>query len=121
MPASSEYVATRVPHYFQKASLDFNRSLDDVPSSECYVNEPAKARRFQEEFVNEIGSTVKGHELKILKCTNAVFSLYVGNLLTYPVMKATSFGVYLLSHLVLEAFSSVRNIFSNLLLGVAFV
>ena len=106
--APSEYVATHVPHYFQKAALDFTRSLNDVPSSEYH----AKARRFRE-FVDDIGSAIKGHDLKILKHTNVVFSLHVGNILTYPVLRATSFGVYLLSLLVLGAFSSVWSIFSK--------
>ena len=113
---SSECAAPHGPHYFQKAALDFTRLLDDAPLSEYH----AKARRFQE-FVDDIGSTIKGHDLKIPKRTNAVFSLRVGNLLTYPVLKATSFGVYLLNHLVFKAFSSMQNIFSNLLLGVAIV
>ena len=106
--APSEYIATHVPHYFQKAALDFTRSLNDVPSSEYH----AKARRFRE-FVDDIGSAIKGHDLKILKHTNVVFSLHVGNILTYPVLRATSFGVYLLSLLVLGAFSSVWSIFSK--------
>ncbi|KDO52064.1 hypothetical protein CISIN_1g039803mg, partial [Citrus sinensis] len=114
--APSEYVTTYIPHDFQKAALDFTRSPDDVPSNEYNT----QTRRFQE-FVDDMVSIIKGHELKIMKRTNAVFSLRVGNLLTYTVLKATSFGVYLLSHLVFKAFSSVRNIFSNLLLGVAFV
>ncbi|KAK9217209.1 hypothetical protein WN943_005834 [Citrus x changshan-huyou] len=113
---SSECAAPHGPHYFQKAALDFTRSLDDAPLSEYH----AKARRFQE-FVDDIGYTIKGHDLKIPKRTNAVFSLRVGNLLTYPVLKATSFRVYLLNHPVFKAFSSMRNIFSNLLLGVAFL
>ncbi|KAK9217230.1 hypothetical protein WN943_005855 [Citrus x changshan-huyou] len=113
--APSEYVTTYIPHDFQKAALDFTRSPDDVLSGY-----KTQTRRFQE-FVDDMGSIIKGHELKLMKCTNAVFSLRVGNLLTYTVLKATSFGVYLLSHLVFKAFSSVRNIFSNLLLGVAFV
>ncbi|KAL9448656.1 hypothetical protein AB3S75_016028 [Citrus x aurantiifolia] len=106
--APSEYIATHVPHYFQKAALDFTRSLNDVPSSEYH----AKARRFRE-FVDDIGSAIKGHDLKILKHTYVVFSLRVGNILTYPVLRATSFGVYLLSLLVLGAFSSVWSIFSK--------
>ncbi|GAY58417.1 hypothetical protein CUMW_186840 [Citrus unshiu] len=59
---SSECAAPHGPHYFQKAALDFTRSLDDVPLSEYH----AKARRFQE-FVDDIGSTIKGHDLKIPK------------------------------------------------------
>ena len=103
---------THVPYYFQKAALNFTRSYDDVPSSEYYVNEPAKASRFQE-FVDDIGSTIEGHGLRVVKHTNAVFSRHVGNPLTYPALKATCFGVYLQSHLVLEASSSMWNIFSN--------
>ncbi|KAL9451831.1 hypothetical protein AB3S75_013412 [Citrus x aurantiifolia] len=60
--APSEYVTTYIPHDFQKAALDFTRSPDDVPSSEYN----AQTRRFQE-FVDDMGSIIKGHELKIMK------------------------------------------------------
>ncbi|KAK9213804.1 hypothetical protein WN944_005789 [Citrus x changshan-huyou] len=68
--APSEYVTTYIPHDFQKAALDFTRSPDDVPSNEYNT----QTRRFQE-FVDDMGSIIKGHELKIMKRTNAVFSL----------------------------------------------
>ena len=57
---------THVPYYFQKAALNFTRSYDDVPSSEYYVNEPAKASRFQE-FVDDIISTVKCGDVNVLQ------------------------------------------------------
>ncbi|KAH9750413.1 protein kinase domain-containing protein [Citrus sinensis] len=68
--APSEYVTTYIPHDFQKAALDFTRSPDDVPSNEYNT----QTRRFQE-FVDDMVSIIKGHELKIMKRTNAVFSL----------------------------------------------
>ncbi|GAY58431.1 hypothetical protein CUMW_186910 [Citrus unshiu] len=67
--APSEYVTTYIPHDFQKAALDFTRSPDDVLSGY-----KTQTRRFQE-FVDDMGSIIKGHELKLMKCTNAVFSL----------------------------------------------
>ncbi|KDO39277.1 hypothetical protein CISIN_1g0113262mg, partial [Citrus sinensis] len=106
---------TRV-NTFKIQNKAYKEFYDDDPSSE-YL---AKAGIFQE-FYDDIEYACKGRYVELLKRKKAVVFPWEESSLSYPVLKATSYGVYILCHLVFKAFSSVRNIFSNLLLGVEFV